>query len=285
MLVAWYGYPETETRGGILLLSRKRAGRDRFDRPKRILSEMSNSLGNPLLFCGEGERIHLIFVSLRGHYWDSAALYGCFSDNMGETWSQPEVIRVDQGMMVRYPPIVRSNTYSLLPAYDEKKNQTVMLTAGPDAQGWFPVEHFDDFGAIQGSIVRQDEKRLVMILRPVGDERVCLRSISADDGRSWSKIVRTTLPNPLSGVAAFQVEDTLCAVYNHTTEHQRYPLSLAHSSNSGLSWSDPKHIDETEHELSYPAFVVDTNGIAHGVYTFGRTRIRYVSFDSSWWKN
>ena len=124
---------------------------------------------------------------------------------------------------------------------------------------------------------------MTMLLRPAGDRRVCLRSISSDDGKTWSNVIPTTLPNPLSGVAGFYVDDMLCAVYNHTCEHQRYPLSLAWSKDAGTSWSDPVHIDETKHELSYPAFVVDDAGVAHGVYTFGRNRIQYVSFDRDWW--
>jgi predicted neuraminidase len=122
------------------------------------------------------------------------------------------------------------------------------------------------------------------MLRPCGDDRVCLRSISGDDGRSWCNPLRTTLPNPLSGLAAFAVGETMCAVYNHTTEHQRYPLSLATSDDWGVSWSPPRHLDTTPPEVSYPAFVVDRRQVAHGVYTFGRSRICYVAFDREWWE-
>lgn len=76
LLVAWYAYPEDETRGGILVVARKRPGSHRFERSRRILSEMTRSLGNPVLFCGEEGRIHLLFVILRGSYWDSAMLTG-----------------------------------------------------------------------------------------------------------------------------------------------------------------------------------------------------------------
>lgn len=285
LIVAWYAYPEEETRGGTLMLTRRRAGGTRFDQPRRILSDMNSSLGNPVLFFDGENRLQLLFVALRGHYWDSAVAYSTTSEDLGRTWSTQETIRQDPGMMVRYPPIARQNTYLLLPAYDEKSNQTVIMTAGPDAQGWFPVSRLEGIEAIQGSIVRMDSGDLAMLLRPTADNRCCLRSISGDDGKSWSPVTRTTLPNPLSGVAAFAMGDTLCAVYNHTTKHQRYPLSLSYSTNGGTSWSDPIHIDETQHEVSYPSFIVDPSGVAHGVYTFGRNRIQYVTFDQTWWKH
>lgn len=283
LLVAWYAYPEDETREATLAFTRKPAGSSRFERPVRILANMSNSLGNPVLFCDAEGRVHLLFVSLRGHYWDSAVVCASFSEDVGTTWSTPEVLRLPAGTMVRYPPVMRRNSYMLLPAYDESANQTALLTAGPDGRGWFPVTHFDDLDSIQGSIARQNDDELVMMLRPCGDRRTCLRTISGDDGRSWSRVLPTPLPCPLSGVAAFQMGPALCAVYNHTTEHRRYPLSLSYSTDRGTSWTGPFHIDETPHEVSYPSFVVDQAGVAHGVYTFGRSRIQYVSFDQNWW--
>ena len=284
LLVAWYAYPQEETRGGVLMLARKRSNGATFDRPRRILAELNSSLGNPLLFCDAEGRVQLLFVALRGHYWDSAVINRCYSTDGGVTWSVPESLRTDPGVMVRYAPVQRKNTYFLLPAYDERINQTVLMTADPGAEGWFPVEHFNGIKSIQGSIVRQSDTDLTMLLRPTGEDRVCLRSISCDDGRSWSSVLRTTLPNPLSGVVAFQMGDALCAVYNHTTEHRRYPLSLSYSMDRGTSWTGPIHIDETQHEVSYPSFIVDDAGVAHGVYTFGRNRIYYVTFDNHWWK-
>ena len=141
----------------------------------------------------------------------------------------PTSLRMSPGTMVRHPPILRCNLTCLLPAYDEKSNQSILLTGDGDASNWMEVVRFSDSPAIQGCFVRRGPRDLTLMLRPCGDDRVCLRSISGDDGRSWCNPLRTTLPNPLSGLAAFAVGETMCAVYNHTTEHQRYPLSLATS--------------------------------------------------------
>lgn len=284
LLVAWYAYPAEETRDAVLILARRRPGRSHFDNPKRILSQFQSSLGNPVLFHDGKDRVHLLFVALKGRYWDSATLMRSHSDDGGTTWSTPESLRTPDGMMIRHAPVIRRNGYFLLPAYDENEKQTVLMTAGPDGDGWMEVERLQDTATMQGTITRQGEADLCMMLRPGGEDRICFRSISGDDGRTWSPVVRTPLPNPLSGIASFQAGDTLCVVYNHTSEHRRYPLSLAWSKNRGTSWSDPVHIDETEHEVSYPAFVTDDRGVAHGVYTCGRTRIQYVRFDQGWWE-
>lgn len=279
VFLSWYAYPEKETCGGTLMFVSKPRGQQLFGQARRILPEMTKSLGNPVLFVDAFGTLHLLFVQLRGHYWDSAVLYASKSEDGGCRWSQAELVRAPEGMMVRYAPIVRSNGYLLLPAYDEKENRTVILTADPEGSGWFPVTHFEEKNSIQGSIVRHSENELTMLLRPCGDLRCNLRSLSSDDGRSWSSPIRTTLPNPLSGVSSFGVGDKLCAVYNHTTEHRRYPLSLAWSTNRGTTWSDPVHLDESQHEVSYPYFVVDDKDVVHGTYTDGRIAIQYVFFD------
>lgn len=283
VLVAWYGYTEKETSSAVMILARKPAGATRFQRPQRILSDMSSSLGNPVLFSDAEGCLHLLFVALRGHYWDSAILYASNSNDAGHTWTPAESLRMPPGLMVRYPPILRRNGYFLLPAYDESDNRTILLTAGPDGRGWMSVARFEDTGAIQGCIARRNDSQLTMILRPTGDTRRCLRVISNDDGRTWSGVVGTSLPNPLSGVSAYYCDDELFAMYNHTTKHQRFPLSVARSTDGGVSWTEPKHLDETQQEVSYPATVVDDNCVVHAVYTFGRNRIQYVSFDRDWW--
>lgn len=284
VFVAWYAYPQEETQGAKLVFTRKRAGQDRFEKPRFVLPELTSSLGNPVLFFTDDGNLHLLYASLTDHYWDSAVTYQVTSEDEGDSWGMPRGTGLEKGIMLRYPPVARNNTYLLLPAYDESTNQTVIVTTDPEANAWFPVTTFDSIPSIQGCFVRQSGDSLAMILRPAGENRCCLRTLSADDGKTWGPVMRTTLPNPLSGVAAFSQGGALCAVYNHTNEHQRFPLSLSWSMDGGLSWEGPKHLDETEHEVSYPSFAVDDRGIAHGVYTFGRNRIQYVTFDESWWR-
>lgn len=284
VLIAWYAYAEKETQGAILVYTLRRAGKDRFERPRRILAHLTYSLGNPVLFLGLRGRVHLLFVSLKGYDWVSADVYVTHSDDTGATWSLPTMLRLPQGTMVRHPPIALNGSGYLLPGYDEKSGESIILKSDASAQRWSECHRFADGEAIQGCFALHAGGALTMMLRPTGDDRHCLRAISADSGSTWSPLIRTSLPNPLSGLAVFAVDDAMCVVYNHTSLHRRYPLSLAFTRDRGVSWSAPKHIDETRQEVSYPAFVIDCHGVAHGVYTLARTRIRYVTFDRQWWE-
>ena len=92
--------------------------------------------------------------------------------------------------------------------------------------------------------------------------------------------MRTSLPNPLSGITAFVVEDSIALVYNHTENHQRFPLSISITHDGGTTWEDPWHFETVENEVSYPSFIKGRDGIIHGVYTYNRRMIKYVSMKS-----
>ena len=67
-------------------------------------------------------------------------------------------------------------------------------------------------------------------------------------------------------------------IYNHTTEHQRYPLSVSVTQDMGVTWSQPWHFENVEHEVSYPCFIHDGKGMFHGLYSYNRRMIKYVTF-------
>lgn len=284
LLLVWYAYPDVETREGTLVLSRKPRGDGCWQDSRRILTEMNGTMANPVLFEDSGGILWLLFVTLRGHYWDSAVVMASRSEDEGQTWARPEVVLGDTGMMVRHPPLMRGDRTMILPAYDEGSNQTVLFALDPGGTVWRECHRFAAPNTIQACLVGESIRNWSLIFRPVGEQRTCLRALSSDEGRTWSPIIQTSLPNPLSGVAAFYAHGALCVVHNHTAEHRRFPLSLCYSQDRGVTWSEPRHIDSAQHEVSYPSFIVDGAGSVHGAYTYDRRRIKYVSFDKSWWQ-
>lgn len=284
MLVVWYAYPEIETVRGRIILTRQRAGQSQWEPPRHILANLQGNLANPVLFEDGDGVLWLLYVTLQGRYWDSAVTMMSKSTDEGSSWSSPETFSQTANCMVRHRALVRSDKSLILPAYDERVNETVLMARDPYFPKWIECHRFKGSKAIQGDIVAEDAANWSLFLRPVEDPRVCLRAISKDEGITWSPLIRTEIPNPLSGQAAFHSDGAICVIHNHTKEHRRYPLSLCYSKDRGVSWSEPKHIDTAEHEVSYPSFLVDPSGIVHGVYTFDRKRIKYVSFDPSWWR-
>jgi len=71
-----------------------------------------------MLFQDPRGRIHLLYVILRGNYWNDAYLQEMWSDDEGQTWSNPIQLWQSSGMKVRHLPTLLDSGSYLLPAYD-----------------------------------------------------------------------------------------------------------------------------------------------------------------------
>ena len=274
LMVVWYVYPEDEHSGATLVLAKKK--HNYWSLAESILDVGKYSIGNPVLFQDPGGRIHLLFVVLKGHYWDDAYLHGIWSDDEGQTWSKPVQLWQKPGTMVRHPPVLLDSGAYLLPAYDERTQQSILLSSNPPYSKWEEVYRFETLGIIQSVIVKEGSGRLTLFFRPSTDPRRIRLSHSIDQGKTWSRPQMTPLPNPLSGISAFITNDNLVVIYNHTEEHQRWPLSASWSRNGGKTWEKVKHLDKFQLEISYPNFILGNNNRVHGVYTYNRRMIKYV---------
>jgi len=101
---------------------------------------------------------------------------------------------------------------------------------------------------------------------------------SLDDGKTWTPLALTVLPNPNSGLDAVTLGDGRhLIVYNHTTEG-RSPLNAALSRN-GKTWEAALVLEGEAGEYSYPAVIQASDGLVHITYTWKRQRIKHVVVD------
>lgn len=133
------------------------------------------------------------------------------------------------------------------------------------------------FGVIQPTLWESSPGHVHMLLRSTCG-KIC-RSDSADGGRSWCTVYKTSMPNNNSGIDLAKMKDgSLLLAYNPTDTNwgARSPLSLALSNDSGLTW---KHVcdlaSENGKEFSYPAVICLADGRAAVSYTFKRECIAF----------
>ncbi len=281
LLAAWYLYPEEETRNGRIVLARRHPESTSWDRATLVELGTSSSVGNPVLFYDPEGVLWLHFVLLRGAYWDKSVWLAARGIPDGKSFSRPEVVCEDLGTMIRHRPVFLADGRALMPVYSDRSKTSQLFTSMPPYTEWRLHHHFDKSRVIQPDLLEVGGK-LILVFRPVGDSRSAWRSFSVDDGRTWSEPIRLPLPNPLSGLAAFEWNGRVGIVYNNTREHQRHPLSLSWSDATLHEWSPPHDFETSKFEVSYPSFCVDNNGQVHGVYTYNRKLIKYVSFDKAW---
>jgi len=282
ILVAWYAYGEDETRNAALLMACRDSGEQEWSHAKPILKDSRYSLGNPVLYQEANGTIWLLYVSLRGNFWNSALLQGIYSKDGGQSWSSSQLLWKERGMMIRHPPVIMSRGHCLLPAYDETTNQSVLLRKNAPNDHWRKVHTFEGPALIQPVLVSDKEESLSIFFRPTSAPNRIWRSFSLDEGKSWTHPIQTALPNPLSGIAAYSSDDSILLIYN-PSKNKRYPLAISRSCNGGVTWDEARILDNANFEISYPSFIRGQDNQIHGVYSYNRRMIKYVSFPLTWY--
>ena len=111
---------------------------------------------------------------------------------------------------------------------------------------------------------------------------------SENEGKTWSHMEATMLPNPNSGTDAVTLRDgRFILVYNHISPSKtwgsRNKLNMA-ISEDGINWSAAVLLEKNQDqdsEYSYPAVIQTRDGKIHITYTWNRKLIKHVVVDPS----
>jgi predicted neuraminidase len=201
------------------------------------------------------------------------------SDDGGRTWGEHR--RLPDGILgpVKNRPVQLADGSILCGSSSEHDGWRVHLEWTPDlGRTWHvtgPLNHGDEFGAIQPGMVQLDRTgRKLLILCRSREGRI-VESRSDDAGRSWTPLEATSLPNPNSGLDAVALADgRALVVYNHTPRG-RSPLNVAVSSD-GRNWQAAVVLEDQPGEYSYPAVIQTADGKVHVTYTWKRQKVRHV---------
>lgn len=139
------------------------------------------------------------------------------------------------------------------------------------------------FGVIEPSLFFDAEGNLRLLCRDRqrrlgGVDGSIWTAISLDQGRTWSALEKTELPNPDS---AFDVADlgkgNLVLFYNHSST-ERFPLSIAISKDGGKTWERKCDLEEISGE--FPAVIYTSDGLIHTTYAYdvgtGQRKVKHV---------
>ena len=133
-----------------------------------------------------------------------------------------------------------------------------------------------EVSAIQPTILDWAPNRLQILCQ--SKQGKVYESWSDDRGKSWSRMIKTALPNPNSPVDGVVLNDgRALLVYNHSST-SREQLHVA-MSNDGRNWSAAYVLEDDLGEYSYPAVIQTGDGLVHITYTWQRNRIKHVTLD------
>lgn len=211
------------------------------------------------------------------------------SDDCGNTWSKPR--RLPEGILgpIKDKPVQLANGDILSGSSDESHGRTVHFEYSRDLgktwQATPPVPCAPDIGPIQPCILFHPGGQLQALGRTKADR--IFETWSTDDGRTWSRMTLTALPNPDSGIDAVTLNDgRQLLVYNHnirtgSKNKGRSPLNVA-ISRDGKTWFAALALEDdpdAPNGFPYPAVIQTRDGLVHITYTWERKRIKHAVID------
>jgi predicted neuraminidase len=299
LVAAWYAGSGEGARDVSIKLSLRGGGgkwsvpRDIFRR-EQVASAMRrhvHSLGNPLLFTDDADRLGLLFVSIAAGKWSGSSMNLAWSSDAGQTWTRPEKLTLNPlanlSALPRNPPVPLAGGGWAVPIYEEFLGRfpEVLWIRPRDAGALAAVSRMaEGMSVFQPSIVALSAERGLAFYRDdSGTGRVFLAG-SSDRGRTWSESRASDLPNVDSGVCALRLPDgrLLCAV-NDAPNRKRENLRLALSADEGKTWQYiATLIEERGENFDYPYMILGRDGRVRMLYSSRGTRIVYAEFNTAW---
>lgn len=286
LLAAWFGGTDEKEPDVGIWTSRLKEGK--WSPPVEVANgvesaEVRYPTWNPVLFQPKSGPLMLFYKV--GPTPDSWWGMQMTSADGGHAWSKPE--RLPDGILgpIKNKPVQLVNGDILSPTSSEHDGWRVYFERSADGgKTWTATKPVNDgykLAAIQPSILFHKDGRLQAVGRTMND--IVFQTWSEDDGKTWSEMTSTGLPNPDAGTDAVTLADgRQLLVYNHNSVRDdagRTPLNIA-VSDDGEHWESALILeDDPTRHFSYPAVIQTADGLVHITYTWNRERIKHVVVD------
>jgi predicted neuraminidase len=197
------------------------------------------------------------------------------------------------GWQTQNKPVVVGTNRMLVPLYSDGFSFSIMAITEDWGKTWSFSDPIVGFGNIQPSIAKKADGTLVTYMRDNGPPPKRLHvSESTDQGRTWSPVRNSDLPNPGSGADVVTLANGHWVLVYNDTQQGRHSLAASLSTDDGATWSHTRHVERDTRtnptSSHYPAVIEGRDGMLHLTYSYhinqperART-IKYVRFNEAW---
>ncbi len=140
---------------------------------------------------------------------------------------------------------------------------------------------------VQPSVIRPttNQSKLMAFFRDRRAEHI-YSSLSTNEGETWSKPEKTSLPNNNAAIQLYMLSSGNIAIVFNPTTGPRNPMRIAISKDGGKTWPQYRDLEYmsgmSSVEYSYPSIIQSVDGYIHVSYTYNRDTIKYSKFKEEW---
>lgn len=247
---------------------------------------------NPVIYRLPDGRMELDFkIGSSVGDWTGWRIY---SKDGGKTWGKrenlsPAATSYDNQLLgpIKNKPIVNKGRI-IAPVSIEKGGWRLFFELSDDGgKTWTRTDYVaseKDEYAIQPTLLVHPDGRLQALART--RNRQIATTFSDDNGKTWSKLQMTDVPNNNSGIDAVTLKQggfvLICndrPIEPDKQKGARTPLSLLRS-DDGIHWTHWMTLEDSPiSQYSYPSIIQTADGHLHCIYTWRRQRIKHVEID------
>lgn len=234
---------------------------------------------NPVLFKRENGDILYYKVGPDPQKW-----WGMYkiSKDQGKSWSAASKIPENLlGPIKNKPEKLPNGTIIYPTSFETKQKWNIYLeTSDQELNHWGKINIDNNgYNAIQPTILFHKDGSIQLLCR--SREKRIVETWSADQGKTWTPLQPTSLPNNNSGIDAVTLKTGIHLLICNPIEKGRNKLEVL-ASLDGKKWNDLIVLeDQPQGEFSYPAIIQGNDGTIHITYTYNREKIKYVHLQIS----
>ncbi len=200
------------------------------------------------------------------------------------------------GWQTKNKAIFTASNRMIVPLYSDGFSFSLMALTDDGGKTWSFSTPLVGAGNIQPSIAQKRNGTLVAYMRDNGPPPQRLHvSQSDDNGRTWSGVRDSALPNPGSGADVVTLANGHWVLAYNDTEDGRHSLAVALSTDEGRTWPHVRHLERDLRgsqatRSHYPSIIQGRDGALHVVYSYHHNdregapnkTIKYARFNEAW---
>jgi len=227
LLCTWFSGTQEGISDISVYMSRLNKNDEKWTVPVKLSADPERSEQNPVLFLDPDERLWLMYTAQKAGNQDTAIVRFRISEDYGYSWGEIKPLFDEPGTFIRQPITVLDNGEWLLPVFrcftkpgvkwvGDYDTSAVKISADKGAT-WKEYEILDSVGCVHMNINKLKNGTLMALFRSRWADHI-YRSVSVDQGRTWSAPEATELPNNNSSIQFITLQSgNLALVFNNVS--------------------------------------------------------------------